>query len=95
MRSFRSTWSRFEFRKPRNPLARVAIVVLAVCVLAMLLVVGLFAGLAMLAFGLAVRIAARVAASRRGGAAPSAARAGAIDGEFSVVTPERARLASH
>lgn len=94
MRSFRSTWSRFEFRKPRNPLARVAIVVLAVCVLAMLLVVGLFAGLAMLAFGLAVRIAARVAAARRG-ASPSAARAGAIDGEFSVVPPERARLASH
>jgi hypothetical protein len=94
MRSFRSTWSRFEFRKPRNPLARVAIVVLAVCVLAMLLVVGLFAGLAMLAFGLAVRIYARIAAARRG-AAPSAARAGAIDGEFSVVTPERARLASH
>ncbi len=94
MRSFRSTWSRFEFRKPRNPLARVAIVVLAVCVLAMLLVVGLFAGLAMLAFGLAVRLAARVAGRRRADA-PGAARAGAIDGEFSVVTPERARLASH
>jgi hypothetical protein len=59
--SFRSLHARFDAsgvrglftpRKPRNPLLRVALGLVGVAVLAVLLVVGLFVGAAMVSFGL-------------------------------------------
>lgn len=92
MLQFRSTWSRFEFRKPRHPLLRFGLGVLGVGVLALLLVFGLFVGLAMLAGAAAIRL---VAALLRQGRAPAAGgTGGVIDGEYTVVRKPHPPLAS-
>ena len=49
-------------RRPRNPLLKLAIGLLGICVLAMLVVVGLFVGAAMLAIGLLRRLLSKPAA---------------------------------
>lgn len=65
VRTFRSLHARFDAtgfaaalspRKPRNPLLRIALGLLGLVLLAVLLVVGLFAGAAMLAAGLLGRL---------------------------------------
>jgi uncharacterized membrane protein YjgN (DUF898 family) len=87
MQSFRHRWSRFEFRRPRHPLLRLGVALLGVALLALLLVFGLFVGLAMLAFT-AVR---RVARALSGAAAPAGHRVqpdasgDVIEGEYDVV----------
>jgi len=83
---FRSLHARFDAsgvrglftpRKPRNPLLRVALGLVGVAVLAVLLVVGLFVGAAMVSFGL-LRGALRSRTSRP--------RAGTLDAEYRVVS---------
>lgn len=86
-RTFRSAHARFDAsqfgamfapRKPRHPLARIAVALLGLALLAGLLVVGVVVGTAMLALGLARRLLTRRPA------AP--ARHGAIvDAEYRVV----------
>lgn len=82
---FRSLHARFDAsgvrglftpRKPRNPLLRVGLGLVGVAVLAVLLVVGLFVGAAMVSFGL-LR-----GALRKRTAAP---RAATLDAEYRVV----------
>lgn len=67
-RTFRSVHARFDAsqlgalfapRKPRHPLARVAVGLLGLALLAVLLVVGVVVGTAMLAFGLVRRALVR------------------------------------
>ena len=85
---FRTSWSRFEFRKPRNPLLRVACGVLGVALLALLVVFGLFVGLAMLAAAAIWRLAT---ALRR----PAPRRdEGVIEGDYTVVEKHHPPLPS-
>ncbi len=76
-RTFRSAHARFDAsqfgalfapRKPRHPLARLAVGLLGLALLAVLLVVGVVVGTAMLALGLARRLLSRrpVAQARPG-----------------------------
>lgn len=84
-RSFHSRFSgaglsaMFAPRKPRNPLLRALLGVVGVVLLAGLLVVGLFVGVAMLAGGLAMRLL-----RQRG--RPVAGQPRVVDGEYRVVT---------
>lgn len=83
---FRYGLFRFDFRKPRHPLVKLGFGLVGVMVLALLVVFGLFAGLAMLAAGLVWRIARQLRN-------PQAARAdGAIEGEYRVVDKPGATL---
>lgn len=84
--SFRTLHARFDAsglgaafapRKPRNPLLKLAIGVVGVAVLALLVVVGLFVGAAMLAAGLLRRLLSKPSSPR--------ARAGVIDADYRVV----------
>jgi len=68
----------FAPRKPRNPLLRVLLGVVGVLLLAVLLVVGVFVGLAMLAGGMLVRLL-----RQRG--KPVAAPGRVVDAEYRVV----------
>lgn len=90
---FRNRWfdrTRFAFfaapRRPRHPLLRAALGALGVVVLLGLLVVGVFAGLAMLAFGLLWRLW-----KQRG--QPMAVRGRSIDGDYRVVGKAQLPLA--
>lgn len=86
MQSFRYRFSRFEFRRPRNPLLRLGVALLGVAVLAMLLVFGLFIGLAMLAFTATRRlVAALMGISRPSGSHARASDPHVIEGEYDVV----------
>lgn len=86
MQSFRYRFSRFEFRRPRNPLLRLGVALLGIAVLAMLLVFGLFIGLAMLAFTATRRlVAALMGVPRQGGRRTVPDDAHVIEGEYDVV----------
>ena len=86
-RTFRSAHARFDAsqfgalfapRKPRHPLARLAVGLLGLALLAVLLVVGVVVGTAMLALGLARRLLSRRPAAQ--------VRPGSIvDAEYRVV----------
>jgi hypothetical protein len=87
-RTFRSAHARFDAsqfgamfapRKPRHPLLRLAVGLLGVALLAMLLVVGVVVGTAMLAVGLARRLL-----SRRPAQQPRRHR-NVVDAEYRVV----------
>lgn len=65
-------------RKPRNPLLRIGFGLLGVALLAVLLVVGLFVGAAMLLFGL-IRTLMNKPAVR-----PAAVDASVVEGEYRV-----------
>lgn len=67
----------FAPRRPRNPLLKLAIGLVGVCLLALLVVVGLFVGAAMLAAGLLRRLLAKPSS-------PQARRA-VIDADYRVV----------
>lgn len=67
----------FAPRKPRHPLLKLAIGVVGLVVLALLVVVGLFVGAAMLAGGLLRRLLSKSAGAR--------ARADVIDADYRVV----------
>jgi hypothetical protein len=71
----------FAPRKPRHPLARVAIGLLGIGVLALLVFFSVFVGAAMLAVGLLYRL---VRNSRKPMAAPGT-RTRVVEGEFRVV----------
>lgn len=86
MQSFRYRFSRFEFRRPRNPLLRLGVALLGIAVLALLLVFGLFIGLAMLAFtGTRRLVAALMGVSPQAGSRPRANDPHVIEGEYDVV----------
>lgn len=68
----------FAPRKPRSPVVRVLVGLLGVCVLAAMVVIGLFVGAAMLLGGLVLRLA-------RGRAKPVATPRGVVEGEYRVV----------
>lgn len=86
MQSFRYRFSRFEFRRPRNPLLRLGVALLGIAVLAMLLVFGLFVGLAMLAFTATRRlVAALMGVSQQAGNRARAEDPSVIEGEYDVV----------
>jgi len=85
-RTFRSVHARFDAsqfgamfapRKPRHPFLRLAVGLLGVLVLALLLVVGVVVGTAMLAAGLARRLLTRRPAPR--------ARGAVVEAEYRVV----------
>jgi UPF0716 family protein affecting phage T7 exclusion len=71
-------------RKPRHPLARVALGLLGLGVLALLVFFSVFVGIAMLAVGLVYRVlqARKPAIARNRGAMP---RARVVDGEYRIV----------
>ena len=71
----------FAPRKPRHPLARVALGLLGIGVLALLVFFSLFVGVAMLGVGLAYRLLH----ARKPALARAAAQAHVVDGEFRVV----------
>jgi len=68
----------FAPRKPRHPVVRLLVGVLGVCVLAAMVVVGVFVGAAMLLGGLVLRLA-------RGRGKPAAQPHGVVDAEYRVV----------
>lgn len=68
----------FSPRKPRHPLLRFALGLVGVVLLALLLVAGVFIGLAMLAGGLFLRLFQRQLS-------PDSANADPLDGEYRVV----------
>lgn len=74
----------FAPRKPRNPLLRALLGVVGVLLLAALLVVGVFAGLAMLAGGLLLRLL-----RQRGRPAPASR---VVEAEYRVVPKTGAPL---
>src|SRR5690606_41924354 len=85
---FRSLHARFDAsalrglftpRKPRNPLLRVVLGLVGIAVLALLLVVGLFVGAAMVSFGL-------LRAALRGRKPDSAQRADVLEAEYRIVS---------
>lgn len=83
-----SRWTRFELRKPRNPLLRAMCALLGMVILAVLLVLGLFAGAAMLLFALLVRLVRGTSANR-----PARPMGGPIiEGEYTVVHERRPPL---
>lgn len=71
----------FAPRKPRNPLARLAIGVLGVGVLALLVFFSVFVGIAMLTVGLAYRLL-----HQRGKPVLAARDKRVVDGEYRVVS---------
>lgn len=86
-RTFRNVHARFDAsqfggmfapRKPRHPLARVAVGLLGLALLAVLLAVGIVFGTAMLALGLARRVLGRRPAR-------PARRGTVLDAEYRVV----------
>lgn len=86
-RSFRSFHARFDSsqfgamfapRRPRHPLAKLAVGLLGLVLLALLLVVGVVVGTAMLALGLARRVLAKRPAAQ-------APRGSVVDAEYRVV----------
>lgn len=86
-RTFRNVHARFDAsqfgamfapRKPRHPLARVAVGLLGLALLAVLLVLGVVVGTAMLVLGLARRVLVR-------GPARPARRGAVVDAEYRVV----------
>ncbi len=83
---FRYGLFRFDLRKPRHPLVKLGFGLIGVAVLALLVVFGLFAGLAMLAAGLVWRIARQLRSTR------TARTDGAIEGEYRVVDKPAATL---
>lgn len=86
MQSFRHRFTRFEFRRPRNPLLRLGVALLGIAVLAMLLVFGLFIGLAMLAFTATRRLlAALMGVAPQPRSRPHASDPHVIEGEYDVV----------
>lgn len=74
-------------RKPRNPLLRLALGLLGVALLAVLLVIGLFVGAAMLLFGLIRGLL------NRSPARPARVDASVVEGEYRV--EPKAGHASH
>lgn len=71
----------FAPRKPRHPLLRIAFGLVGVALLAVLVVIGLFVGMAMLLGGSLLRIAGGL---RGGDMRPAAARR-VVEGEYRVV----------
>ncbi|WP_202844155.1 hypothetical protein [Luteimonas saliphila] len=69
----------FTPRKPRNPLLRVALGLVGIAILALLLVVGLFVGAAMVSFGL-------LRAALRGRKPGSVQSADVLDAEYRIVS---------
>lgn len=86
MQFFRHRFTRFELRRPRNPLLRLAVGLLGAAVMVLLLVFGLFIGLAMLAFVAARRIAALLLTGQASRPSRPAAPGGdVLEGEYDVV----------
>lgn len=71
----------FAPRKPRHPLARVALGLLGIGVLALLVFFSIFVGVAMLGVGLAYRLLR----ARKPALARTTTQARVVDGEFRVV----------
>jgi hypothetical protein len=90
MSRFQSTWTRFELRKPRHPLLRVFLGLVGIGVLALLVVGGLFVGLAMLLAAAVWRLGAGLLRRSR----PAGAADDVIDGEYTVVRKHHPPLAS-
>lgn len=86
-----SSWHRFDGRKFRHPVLRVAFALVGVAVLGALLALGLLAGLAMILFGMLGRALARRPAAATPGASAGAGEV--IDGEFRVIERGKASLA--
>lgn len=83
-----SRWTQFELRKPRNPLLRLMCAALGLIILAGLLVLGLFAGAAMLLFAMVVRLVRGPGAGR-----PTRPTGDPIiEGEYTVVHDRRPPL---
>jgi hypothetical protein len=74
----------FAPRKPRHPLARLAIGLLGLGVLVVLVFFSVFVGIGMLAVGLVYRLVRQRKPALRGGPAP-AQRSRVVDGEYRIV----------
>ena len=72
----------FAPRKPRHPLARIAVGLLGIGVLALLVFFSVFIGIAMLGVGLAWRLLGR---RKRVGDQRGPAQARVVDGEYRIV----------
>ena len=91
-------WGRFAPRRPRRPLVRLLVGLLGAALLALLVVFGLFVGVAMLALTAAWKLSRMLGATSRPHAIDhaidpvDAGAVGAIDGEYAVVRKPRASL---
>ena len=84
-------WGRFVPRRPRRPLVRLLIGLLGAALLALLVVFGLFVGVAMLAVTAGWKLSRMLGATSRPHAIDANA-ATAIDGEYAIVRKPRAPL---
>lgn len=84
-------WGRFAPRRPRHPLMRVMVGLIGVAVLALLVVFGLFVGVAMLVLTAGWKLSRMLASASQSHAVDAGATA-AIDGEYAVVRKPRAPL---
>lgn len=75
----------FAPRKPRHPLARLAIGLLGLGVLVVLVFFSVFVGIGMLAVGLVYRLLRQRKPALRGGNPESAQRSRVVDGEYRIV----------
>lgn len=87
-------WGRFAPRRPRRPLVRLLVGLLGAALLALLVVFGLFVGVAMLALTAAWKLSRMLGATSRPHAIDrvDAGAVAAIDGEYAVVRKPRAPL---
>ncbi len=88
-------WGRLYPRKPRHPLVRLMMGLLGVAVLALLVVFGLFVGVAMLAITAGWRIWQRLTKPSAPPVITHRPEPGVIEGEYAVVRKPRDPLAHH
>lgn len=84
-------WGRFAPRRPRHPLVRLLLGLIGAAVLALLVMFGLFVGVAMLALTAGWKLWRSLAAPAPSQAIDSASSA-TIDGEYAIVHKPRAPL---
>ena len=84
-------WGRFAPRRPRHPLVRLLLGLIGAAVLALLVVFGLFVGVAMLALTAGWKLWRTLAAPAPSHAIDPASSA-TIDGEYAIVHKPRAPL---
>ena len=86
-------WGRFAPRRPRHPLVRVCVGLLGAALLALVVVFGLFVGVAMLALTAGWKLSRMLGATSRPRAVHADADTdAAIDGEYAVVRKPRTPL---
>lgn len=85
-------WGRFAPRRPRHPLVRLLVGLLGAAMLALLVVFGLFVGVAMLALTAGWKLWRTLGAPSPSRIVDAPATSNAIEGEYAVVRKPRSPL---